>query len=212
MDISRKEILRYLGYGKQESEEPVMELVEECVSELFKAEAFKYGYREYPLTVSGQTINAGCFQTESKSLARNLLDCNAVIVFAATLGIGVDILIQKNSRLQMSKAVVLQAVAAAMIEAGCDEVNQALKEEYEQKSLYLRPRFSPGYGDFPLECQKSLLMALEAGKRIGITLTDSLLMAPSKSVTAVIGVSEIPRFCSIKGCELCDKADCIYRR
>ena len=66
--------------------------------------------------------------------------------------------------------------------------------------------------DFPLECQGALLGALEAGKRIGITLTDSLLMAPVKSVTAVIGMSRIRRDCTVKGCEVCEKTDCAYRR
>ena len=60
-----------------------------------------------------------------------------------------------------------------MIEEYCDQVCTVIKSEYEAKGRYLRPRFSPGYGDFPLECQGMLLEALEAGKRIGIKLTDS---------------------------------------
>ena len=112
----------------------------------------------------------------------------------------------------MSKAVILQAAAAAMLEDYCDEVNEQIRRDYESRGLYLRPRFSPGYGDFPLSCQPQLLGCLEAGKRIGITLTDSYLMAPSKSVTAVIGVSPLSRTCTVKGCEACGKTDCTYRR
>ena len=112
----------------------------------------------------------------------------------------------------MSRAVVMQAAAAAMIEEYCDQVCSALKEEYEARGEYLRPRFSPGYGDFPLECQPALLGALEAGKRIGIKLTDSLLMMPSKSVTAVMGISKKPHRCDVRGCEACGKTDCAYRR
>ena len=112
----------------------------------------------------------------------------------------------------MSKAVVLQAAAAAMLEDYCDQMNEELEKKYEEKGLYLRPRFSPGYGDFSLECQPALLGCLEAGKRIGITLTDSLLMAPSKSVTAVIGISRIPGTCGMRSCQDCEKRDCAYRR
>ena len=79
------------------------------------------------------------------------------------------------------------------------------KQELEQAS-------SPRYGDFPLECQRQIAPALELNKRIGVTLTDSLLMAPSKSVTAVIGVSRLPRNCTVQGCEVCAKRDCAYRR
>ena len=114
--------------------------------------------------------------------------------------------------IQMSKAVVMQAASVAMLETFCDEQNQKLKEEYEEKGWYLRPRFSPGYGDFSLECQRQIAPALELNKRIGVTLTDSLLMAPSKSVTAVIGVSRLPRNCTVQGCEACAKRDCAYRR
>jgi cobalamin-dependent methionine synthase I len=99
-----------------------------------------------------------------------------------------------------------------MLETYCDQQNEKLKQEYLERGLYLRPRFSPGYGDFPLECQTALAGALELNKRIGITLTDSLLMAPSKSVTAVIGISNIPRTCTVHGCEACAKTDCAYRR
>ena len=145
-------------------------------------------------------------------MSRNLADCHKIIVFAATLGTGADHLIHKYSRLEMSRAVVMQAAAAAMIEEYCDQVCSGLKAEYEARGEYLRPRFSPGYGDFPLECQPALLGALEAGKRIGIKLTDSLLMMPSKSVTAVMGISKKPHRCDVRGCEACGKTDCAYRR
>ena len=112
----------------------------------------------------------------------------------------------------MSKAVVFQAVSVAFLEEFCDEKNRELKEEYQKQGRYLRPRFSPGYGDFSLECQRQLVSALDLGRRIGVTLTDSLLMAPSKSITAVIGISDIPVSCRIQGCEICQKKDCAYRR
>ena len=157
-------------------------------------------------------MDGGCFQTVSMNLSRNLRDCGQIIVFAATLGTGADHLIQKYNKLQMSKAVIMQAAATAMIEEYCDQVCTGIREEYESGDRYLRPRFSPGYGDFPLDCQQRLLDSLEAGKRIGIKLTDSLLMMPSKSVTAVMGVSKKPYRCDVKGCESCGKRDCLYRR
>ena len=87
----------------------------------------------------------------------------------------------------MSKAVIIQAAAAAMLEDYCDEVNEQIRRDYESRGLYLRPRFSPGYGDFPLSCQPQLLGCLEAGKRIGITLTDSYLMPVEKQIVLTEG-------------------------
>lgn len=213
MEINRKEIYRYLGYGRNEADETVTTLVEECLSELMKAAAPKSVTCEFPLRLLPENmIDFGCFQTCSENLYRNLQDCELVILFAATLGSETDVLIRRYNRIQMSKAVILQAAAAAMVEEYCDEVNAALKEKYKSRGFWLRPRFSPGYGDFSLETQVPVLTALEAGKRIGITLTDSLLMAPSKSVTAVIGAGRKQQCCELKGCEVCEKTDCEYRR
>ncbi|MBR1820913.1 MAG: Vitamin B12 dependent methionine synthase activation subunit, partial [Clostridia bacterium] len=100
--------------------------------------------------------------------------------------------------------------AAAMIEAWSDQVNGELRAEALVRGKRLRPRFSPGYGDFSLDCQPGLFRLLGVQKRIGVTLTDSLLMIPTKSVTAVIGISdgagEAPA-----GCAACDRADCDFR-
>ena len=188
------------------------ELIRQCEAELERTAAPKAIWREYPLRMDGQRLDLTCFQVSSRNLAVNLKDCERVILFGATLGAGVDLLLQRYGRLQMSKALVLQAASVAMLEEFCDWKNEELKQQYRQQGWYLRPRFSPGYGDFPLECQRPLAAALELSKRIGITLTDSLLMAPSKSVTAVIGASRLPRDCSVQGCECCAKTDCLYRR
>ena len=211
--MNTKEILRYLGYGRHEAKEQVLVLIEACVRELERAAVPKSIYKEYPLSFYGEEgIDCCAFQTCSKALKKNLKDCQSVLLFGATLGTGVDLLLHRYNRLQMSKAVVLQAAAAAMLEDYCDQMNEEIEKKYEEKGLYLRPRFSPGYGDFSLECQPALLGCLEAGKRIGITLTDSLLMAPSKSVTAVIGISRIPGTCGMRSCQDCEKRDCAYRR
>lgn len=206
------EILRYLGHRGQAIPEQVQELIGQCKEELEAAAVPRSTWRSFPLALRENRIDLGFLQTESRNLARNLKDCDEIILFGATLGSGVDVLLQKYGKLQMSKAVVMQAASVAMLETYCDEKNSEIKEEYLEQGRYTRPRFSPGYGDFPLECQPAIAAVLELGKRIGITLTDSLLMSPSKSVTAVIGISRIPRDCSIQGCESCGKADCVYRR
>ncbi len=208
-----RELLRYLGVKNGEApDQNIAGLIGQCKKELEEAASLRAIWREYPLTIQDHRIDMTCLQTQSKGLERNLKDCERILLFAATLGSQVDVLLHRYGKIQMSKAVVMQAASVAMLETFCDEQNQKLKEEYEARGFYLRPRFSPGYGDFPLECQKAIVSALELGKRIGVTLTDSLLMAPSKSVTAVIGVSRLPRNCTVQGCEVCGKRDCAYRR
>lgn len=208
-----KETLRYLGYKGNQPDGQTLELVEECWQELEESVVKRVYFQEFPLSFSENgLIDMGCLQTESRALGKNLKDCQKVVLFAATLGVQADNLLRRYSRLQMSKAVVMQAAAAAMLEDYCDEINEKVRKDYEKQGYMLRPRFSPGYGDFPLQCQPALLKALDVGKRVGITLTDSLLMMPSKSVTAVIGISPIGQKQDSKGCKLCDKTECLYRR
>ena len=148
----------------------------------------------------------------SKNLSRTLKGCTSVYLMAATLGIGVDRLIARASAVRMSDAVIYQAIAAAMIEAYCDEVNDTLRHEAERVGLYCRPRFSPGYGDFHIEHQRDFSRLLDTPKKIGLTVTESCLLVPIKSVTAVIGLSNKPQPCHRKGCEECSKTDCAFRR
>ena len=162
--------------------------------------------------IDEEKVAIGTLQISSKSLARNLNHCEKAVLFGATLGTGVDRLIARTSLTDMANAVVLQACAAAMLEEFCDEKQFEIGEELEKEGLYLRPRFSPGYGDFDIGFQKSFMQMLDCAKAIGLTMTESFMMTPTKSVTAVIGASRIKERCPIAGCEVCDKKECIYRR
>ena len=167
----------------------------------------------FPLQhIDAQTFEIADVQIHSKNLARNLQGCSEVCLMAATLGIGPDRLIARASAVRMSDAVIYQAAAAAMVETYCDEVNEHIRQDAAQRGMYCRPRFSPGYGDFPISHQRDFSRLLDTPRKIGLTVTESCLLAPIKSVTAVIGLSETPQPCHRKGCEECGKTDCAYRR
>lgn len=211
-DVKRREVLRYMGC-KGDVPEEIRKLAEESLSMLWEVCEPKHVVREFSLKLPGDgVIETECFRTVSKNLEKNLRECQGVLLFAATIGIGADHLIRRYTRLDMSRALGLQAGAAAILEEYCDEVCRGLAQEYEKKGYFLRPRFSPGYGDFPLSCQPAILHGLEAGKRVGITLTEGCLMMPTKSVSAVLGIGRTPVRCLVQGCEACGKTDCPYRR
>lgn len=211
--VNRREVYRYLGYGSHGPDDRTIQLVEECLVKLESVSAPRFFSRSFPLHFLPEGgMDFGCFQTVSYDLAKNLENCDKVIFFAATLGTGPDMLLRRYERLEMSRAVVIQAAAAAMIESWCDRKNEELRREAAGRGEYLRPRYSPGYGDFSLQCQRGVINALQAEKTVGITLTESLLMTPTKSVTAVIGAGKQEHRCEIKGCEVCGKTDCPYRR
>lgn len=176
------EILRYA----QCKDASVPELLEDCISEAENVLSYKICHVETDITVCGNSIDCNCFKFCSSDLAKNLKDCEKVIVFAATVGIGIDRLISKYSRLSPAKALIFQAIGAERIESLCDVFCSDLKK----KGYLTVPRFSPGYGDLPLDIQKNIFAVLDCPRKIGLTLNSSLLMSPSKSVTAFIGVKK----------------------
>ncbi len=137
------------------------------------------------VTVSGDECDFGYFKVKSSGLAKNLSGCERVLVFCATAGIDFDREIRKYTRINPSRAYLLSAVGDERIEALCDSF---IKEYEEENGVYLKPRFSAGYGDLPLDVQKDIFTLLEPSKRIGVSLTSSLLMTPTKSVTAFAGI------------------------
>lgn len=98
------------------------------------------------------------------------------------------------------------------MEACCDQCQRSLEENLQAEHLFLRPRFSPGYGDLPLAIQGRFLDTIEATKRAGIYLSEGDIMLPEKSVTAIMGVSEVNTHCRMEGCEVCANITCAYRR
>lgn len=213
MEISRKEILRYLGYRGKPADQVITNSIEAALAELLRICSPKCAYQVFPVSFGEQTtVTIGNLSIQSKHLTQHISGCKQAAVFAATLGAQADLLIQKYNRIDMSKAVILQACAAAVIEAYCDEQQEQILSPTEQQTLYLRPRFSPGYGDFPLTYQTALLSVLDCQKRIGLTVMDSLILAPSKSVTAIIGITHEETTCHIARCMTCQSKNCPFRK
>ncbi len=212
MRADRKETLRYLGYRGQEMEEQTIRMIEEAAKELERASMPKSIYREYVCEVTEGCVKLGELTIESQNLATNLKGCERAVLLAATIGRAADFMIKKYSVANMAKAAIVQAAGAACIESYVDEIEDAIREDAKKRGLYLRPRFSPGYGDFALEYQKDIFHMLECQKRIGVTLTEGNLMMPSKSVTAIIGLTTKEReSCQMAKCSLCENIDCEFR-
>ena len=212
-DRLKQEAVRYLGYGRNAVDEQVSTLIDSSFLELKAVAAPKFVYRIFDLDhVDAETIKFGQVKIQSKSLGRNLKGCRQIVLFGATLGIAVDQLMARKAICDMAQAVAMQACAAALLEEFCDECQEMIATEVAKTGGYLRPRFSPGYGDFPMDFQKVLMQILDCAKQIGLTMTDSYMMTPVKSVTAVIGVSAENAGCGSLPCEECKKKDCNYRR
>ena len=211
LEWDRREAFRYLGLRGREPDAATARAVDEAAAALEAAIEPRQVSRRFPLKWDGDAMDIEGLRIESRALAKNLSGCREVFLMAATLGMGPDTLIARAQAAgSLHRAVALQAVAAAMIEAWCDAVNAELRRQAEARGKALRPRFSPGYGDFSLAAQEGLFRLLGVQRNIGVTLTDSLLMLPTKSVTAVIGIADAPTDCPA-GCEACARTDCAFR-
>ena len=130
MEVNRREIYRYMGYGSAGPDERVRELTESCLLELMEAASPRSCSRRFPLRIwPDGTLDFSCFTVKSGQLQKNLEGCEEAVLFAATLGTGVDFLLRRCSHVSMSRAVVLQAASSALLEAYCNQENERLKEE-----------------------------------------------------------------------------------
>ena len=214
-----KEVGRYLGYRRAAPPEAdVSALMEKAAVEMqavMKAQAvfeiFDLAENTViePVEITRDAGSSGSFDTasavestntstvtllfadvtlQSRDLGRNLAGCSKVALLAATIGPQIDALIRRHSSLDPVYASILQATGAMYIEELVDLVNSEIKRIAAAQGLKTKPRYSPGYGDVPLQVQKDFFRLLPC-TRIGLTLMDTLIMAPEKSVTAFVGLS-----------------------
>lgn len=181
--VDKKEILRYAGV-RGTADEKTEELLEECLS--LVDGKFKYAlcYKRFNATPTENGFDLGFATVNSELVKKRLEGCSEIVLFAATVGMETDRLISRYSSVSPARAHMIQSIGAERIEALCDTFESILKAD----GIDLCPRFSAGYGDLPIELQRDIFKALDCSKNIGLTLNDSLLMSPTKSVTAIIGI------------------------
>lgn len=202
-EINRAEALRYIGGSKTQMNEAMEALLESCEKEILNAANPKYLYKKIPLEDSGLLIGS--------SVKEHMKDCDEAIILCATIGADVDKLIRTASVTDMAKAVVIDAIASTAVEQICGKLEEILKTENPDK--YFTWRFSPGYGDYPIELQEKFLSILDAPRKIGLCSNENSLLTPSKSVTAIIGVSNSPIEKKRRGCAVCNlRKTCQFRK
>lgn len=192
----KEEVLRYLGHRNQQVSDELLARVDQsiarcvqiarpaCVQRTFLAS-------ELPIALPGNDI------------AAHLSDAAEVLFFAVTLGHGVDQELRRLSYVDPLEQVLFDAAATALVEQEADKIEANVRLASAERGLYCSWRFSPGYGDLPLGVQPSFLQVLDATRRLGITLTKSNLMVPTKSVTALVGIHPTPQQGLASSCAVC---------
>ena len=183
--VCEREILRYAGCDPQNVDGAVLKLMQDCLVEIEGKLTYQVCFRRFPVFFEGAI---SFLQTDSAHLRRYLQDCHEVVLFGATVGLEMDRVIARYGRLSPSRGLMMQAIGAERIEALCNAFCRDLAEELCREQLVPKPRFSPGYGDYSLENQREIFAILDCPRQIGLSLNESLLMTPSKSVTALVGL------------------------
>ncbi len=185
--VDINEVLRYMGAKRCTGQTET--IATQCIKEYNTASPLvgKVCFCRNDISFwDGGVVDFSFMKIKSYSLSKHLSGCTAAVVFSATIGVLCDRLILKYSKLSQTKALCFEAIGNQQIEALCDIFCTQLQEHYSNYNL--TSRFSPGYGDLPLELQKDIFKILDCQRSIGLTLNDSLLMSPSKSVTAIVGL------------------------
>ena len=202
--------MKYLGYAGGPLPEDILEQLEAGEREILRSAVPRIVWRLFDRGDDGELAGTG-FTPAGEDIRAFLKDCDQVILMAATLGMETEALLRRTQARDMALALILDAAAGAAVENVCDNLCADLAEAFAPR--YLTDRFSPGYGDLPLSQQKDLFRLLDVSRRIGVTLSESGLMVPQKSVTALIGVSDRPQSRRSRGCGGCAMfADCAYRK
>lgn len=207
--VNLNEALRYLGYGESVPDDMTKELLLLCEKQILEVIDAKFVYKVFDLE-EGQIPNS-LFKLEGQSIKKHLNNCTKAVFMCATLSADVDKLIRRKQFGSMTEAMMIDSLASAAVEQVCDEAEKRILKDFQDYEHTWR--FGLGYDDFPLESQKQFLEILDAPKRIGVCVNESMLLTPVKSVTCVIGLGHNLKTDSKRSCDMCSFRDkCQYRK
>ena len=206
MEKIKTDVMRYLGRRGQEVPDDLNCMAEECITLMRKTASFRQAHSSFSVRRDNGGLSLAGVRLKGKDIARYLSGCGGAVLLAATLGAEADALILRWKRADLTRSFVLDACATQLIEEYCDEIQRQICAEAADTGLVATGRFSPGYGDLPLDIQPGILEALNADRRIGLTCTEHFILLPRKSVTALIGLGEKPAPRS-RGCGDCALRD-----
>jgi hypothetical protein len=214
--VSRSEVLRYLGYQGQPLSPELDKRIDDTVARCIAIAQPRMSLASYALREIGEQGVAleGCtLRLTGHDIVGHLADAREVVLFATTLGAGIDRELRRLSLTDALEQVIFDAAATALVERATDAAEAQARAYASAAGMHTSWRFSPGYGDLPLDVQGDFLAALDATRQLGITLTPSSLMVPTKSVTALVGIHPTVQPGLVSSCSICSLSDfCTIRQ
>lgn len=209
--IDRAQAFRYMGM-QHTADAQLSALADVWEKQLLSGSFPNFVYRVYPLRFlpEGILCEGSRLLLTGNDIRKHLSGCKAAALMCVTLGQKTEQIIRLAQATDMTAGMLTDAMASAYTEQICDAAQDCMTAELSE--YYHTWRFSPGYGDLPLSVQGDFLAAVNAEKRLGVTLSDGGMLVPAKSVTAIIGLSETPVPKGKMGCAGCNmNQTCPYR-
>ncbi|SEH37500.1 MULTISPECIES: vitamin B12 dependent-methionine synthase activation domain-containing protein [Atopobiaceae] len=208
--VDRTEVLRYLGYRGQDVTPELDARLDEEIDHCIRTSRPQASLRVFDVESRSQRedgthvvhLAGSPLELAGESMREHLDSAVKVGAFAVTIGMGVERELRRLSLTNHLDQLLFDAAATALVERAADAAEASLIARAHEFGLFTNYRFSPGYGDLPMETQPPLLREL-GGERLGITLSPTLLMTPTKSVTAVVGMFEQRQSSTRASCAHC---------
>ena len=194
-----------MGYHGSEIPAELESLIRRCIRQTLDSVQPRAVFRRFPIEkdTSGIHISGTDLIFPGTSIQKHLEISDEVWLVAITVGQEMDKSIRTALSEKPEEGIILDSCAAVAVEAAADKVQEMLRETVEREGKFITSRFSPGYGDLPLTVQRNFLTVLDTSRKIGLSVTESFLMVPSKSVTAIIGISPTEIQTSQNPCDGC---------
>ena len=220
IQIDEKEVLRYLQYKNQDMQDDLLHIIRECIESTKEIINPRFIYRKYKIRKSKSSNSRGEVYLEGVNLILQsddiynlFIDCDECILMSATLGLDIEREIRKLTYTDLTRGVITDACSTAAIEEVFDIVQDSIEKELIKNNKYITYRYSPGYGDLSIEKNVDINNILNSQKEIGLTVTNSGIMIPRKSVVALIGISNKEINKPKKSCENCNnRHNCKYKK
>ena len=189
-ETDRSEILRYLGYrgtALTPRIEAYLSRATDLANEVIRpASVWKIYSLDY--TEEGvRLVNTDCV-LKGESIRKHLKGADRCALLCVTLGRDFDEEVERLMVKVPGLGVILNACGIQAVEKLADSLQLEIDERVAPFKTGVR--FSPGYGDLPLETQGDFIRLLNTEKTVGVRLNESYLMNPMKSVTAICGLYE----------------------
>lgn len=213
--VDKAEVLRYMGYKGQNMSLELAEKIDYYRNIILKEAEFRYITELHSIKIleDGVLIENSNLKLKGEDIKNHLKDSKEVLLMATTLGNRVEKLIRLKERVSLEDAIILDACATTLIEEFCDAIEEEFIEEIKVKNKCTTFRYSPGYGDLPIETQREFLKLLNTERRIGLLVNESNILMPRKSVTAIIGIYNGEKKITKRSCENCSNYNnCSFRR